>query len=137
MSAIKGKDTKPEVYLRSLLFREGYRFRKNCSSIPGHPDIWMRKYNVALFVNGCFWHRHTNCKYAYTPKSNVEFWQKKFNNNIARDLTVRAKLKEKGIRCIVIWECSVRKMRANPSVEQKMINELISAIRNEELFIEI
>ncbi len=77
MSAIRSKNTKPEVYLRKLLFAQGYRYRIADKSVPGHPDIFLRKYNTAIFVNGCFWHRHPGCKYAYTPKSRVEFWQKK------------------------------------------------------------
>ena len=76
MSAIRSKNTKPEVYLRKLLFAQGYRYRIADKSVPGHPDIFLRKYNTAIFVNGCFWHRHPDCKYAYTPKSRVEFWQK-------------------------------------------------------------
>ena len=78
MSAIRSKDTKPEIYLRKLLFAEGYRYRIAEKSIPGHPDMFLRKYNTAIFVHGCFWHRHQGCKYAYMPKSRVEFWQKKF-----------------------------------------------------------
>ena len=90
MSAIRSKDTKPEVYLRKLLFAQGYRYRIADKSVPGHPDIFLRKYNTAIFVNGCFWHRHPDCKYAYTPKSRVEFWQKKFDDNVQRDAVVKA-----------------------------------------------
>ena len=84
MSAIRSKNTKPEVYLRKLLFAQGYRYRIADKSVPGHPDIFLRKYNTAIFVNGCFWHRHPGCKYAYTPKSRVEFWQKKFDDTGAK-----------------------------------------------------
>lgn len=72
MSAIRSKNTKPEVYLRKLLFAQGYRYRIADKSVPGHPDIFLRKYNTAIFVNGCFWHRHPGCKYAYTPKRMVK-----------------------------------------------------------------
>ena len=92
MSAIRSKNTKPEVYLRKLLFAQGYRYRIADKSVPGHPDIFLRKYNTAIFVNGCFWHRHPGCKYAYTPKSRVEFWQKKFDDNVRRDSAVKAEL---------------------------------------------
>lgn len=78
MSAIHSKNTRPEIYFRKLLFAEGYRYSLNAKNIPGHPDIYLRKYNTAIFINGCFWHRHEGCKYAYLPKSRVEFWQKKF-----------------------------------------------------------
>ena len=78
MRAIRSKDTKPEVYLRKLLFAQGLRYRKNVSQIPGHPDMYLAKYRTGIFVHGRFWHRHEGCKYAYMPKSRTEFWQKKF-----------------------------------------------------------
>ena len=78
MAAIHSKNTKPEIYLRKLMFARGYRYSVNSKSVPGHPDIYMKKYNTAIFVHGCFWHRHEGCKYAYVPKSRIEFWQKKF-----------------------------------------------------------
>ena len=102
MSAIRSKDTRPEVYLRKLLFAQGVRYRIASKNIPGHPDIFLRKYNTAIFVHGCFWHRHQGCKYAYTPKSRVEFWQKKFNNNTQRDTVVQYELQSKGIKCLII-----------------------------------
>lgn len=69
MSRIKGKDTMPEVYIRKKLYERGFRYRKNTNIVPGHPDIWMRKYNAAIFVHGCYWHRHRGCRYAYMPKN--------------------------------------------------------------------
>lgn len=109
MSAIRSKNTKPEVYLRKLLFAQGYRYRIADKSVPGHPDIFLRKYNTAIFVNGCFWHRHPGCKYAYTPKSRVEFWQKKFDDNVRRDSAVKAELLEHGIKCLIVWECTIKR----------------------------
>jgi len=88
MSKIRSKDTKPEVWFRKKLFERGYRYRKHVSYIPGHPDLWLAKYNTAIFVHGCFWHRHSNCKYAYMPKSRTEYWQEKFDRNIKRDQVV-------------------------------------------------
>lgn len=88
MSAIRSKDTKPEIYFRKLLFSRGYRYRVNSKQVSGHPDIYLKKYNTAIFIHGCFWHRHEKCKYAYMPKSNVEFWNKKFDTNIRRDARV-------------------------------------------------
>ena len=126
MSAIKSKNTKPEIYLCKQLFAMGYRYRKNVSAVAGHPDIWMRKYNTAIFVNGCFWHRHTGCKYAYEPKSREDFWQKKFSDNIKRDQRVKNELKASGVKCIVIWECTIKKMQK--SVEAKeLVLEMIRA----------
>ena len=124
MSKIRSKDTKPEEYIRKLLFSRGYRYRKNVSNMPGHPDAWLTKYNVALFVHGCFWHRHPGCKYAYTPKSHIEYWNKKFENNIARDKVVEEQLKVQGIRSLVIWECTVRKMIRNTTEKENIIAEI-------------
>lgn len=137
MAAIKGKDTKPEVYLRGLLFRHGYRFRKNTSLITGHPDIWMRKYNVAIFINGCFWHRHEGCKYAYKPKSNIEFWQRKFQLNVIRDQKVRDELKSKKVRCIIVWECTIREMRKNKALEEEYFKKLEKLILQNNLYAEL
>ena len=103
MAAIRSRDTKPEVYLRKLLFAKGYRYRIADKNIPGHPDIFLRKYNTAIFVHGCFWHRHPGCKYAYTPKSHVEFWQNKFDDNVRRDAVVKDELQEQRIKCLIVW----------------------------------
>ena len=121
MSAIRSKDTKPEIYLRKLLFAEGYRYRIAEKSIPGHPDMFLRKYNTAIFVHGCFWHRHQECKYAYTPKSRVEFWQKKFADNVRRDIVVRAALQENNIKCLVVWECTIKQMMRDPEKEKEIV----------------
>ena len=124
MAKIRSKDTKPEEYIRHLLFSRGYRYRKNVTNVPGHPDAWLAKYNVALFVHGCFWHRHPGCKYAYTPKSRVEFWNRKFENNIARDKVVMDQLQAKGIRSLIIWECTVRQMCRDTVRETEVIDEV-------------
>ena len=81
MAAIHSKNTKPEIYFRKLLFARGYRYSLNSKNIPGHPDVYLRKYNTAIFVHGCFWHRHNGCKYAYMPKSREDFWAEKFETN--------------------------------------------------------
>ena len=111
MAAIRSKDTKPEIYFRKLLFAQGYRYSLNSKKIPGHPDIYLRKYNTVIFIHGCFWHRHSGCKYAYMPKSRVEFWQKKFEANVKRDYIVRMELQDKGIKCLIVWECTVKRMK--------------------------
>ncbi len=110
MSRIKGKDTKPELLVRSLLHRMGYRFRLHRKDLPGKPDIVLPKYNTVIFVHGCFWHRHKDCKYAYNPKSRASFWQNKFKENIERDNKKQAELKKIGWKVIVIWECDLRKV---------------------------
>lgn len=116
MAAIRSKDTKPEIYFRKLLFSRGYRYRVNSKQVSGHPDIYLKKYNTAIFIHGCFWHRHEKCKYAYTPKSNIEFWSKKFNANISRDTIVRKELQTNGIKCLVVWECTVKQMKKHKEV---------------------
>ena len=121
MSKIKSKDTKPEVYLRKLLFARGYRYRIAEKSVPGHPDIFLRKYNTAIFVHGCFWHRHEGCKYAYMPKSRVEFWQKKFDDNGRRDAVVKEELQKLGIKCVIVWECTIKQMMKDKDIQNYVL----------------
>ncbi len=137
MSAIKGKDTKPEIYIRKLLFSRGYRYRKNCPKITGHPDIWLAKYRTVVFIHGCFWHRHPGCKYAYTPKSRVSFWTEKFETNIARDLRVKEDLRKQGIRCVVVWECVTRKMKSSPEYEAAVIERIADFLVCKDEYLEI
>ena len=137
MSAIRSKNTKPEVYLRKLLFAQGYRYRIADKSVPGHPDIFLRKYNTAIFVNGCFWHRHPGCKFAYTPKSRVEFWQKKFDDNVRRDSAVKAELLEHGIKLLTVWECAIRRMQRDKIEEERALAKIIFFIKSNEKNAEI
>ena len=109
MSHIRSKNTKPEKIVRTYLFRQGFRYRKNVTSLPGKPDIVLPKYKTVIFVNGCFWHMHKGCKYFVWPKSNVEFWREKLLRNVERDLVKENKLKELGWNVIVIWECELKK----------------------------
>lgn len=108
MSQIKSKDTKPEKLVRSYLFSKGFRFRKNDSRFPGKPDIVLPKYKCAIFVNGCFWHKHEGCKYFVWPKTNVEYWENKIRANVQRDQKNYSLLKEMGWEVIVIWECELK-----------------------------
>lgn len=137
MSAIRSKNTKPEMYLRKLLFAQGYRYRIADKSVPGHPDIFLRKYNTAIFVNGCFWHRHPGCKFAYTPKSRVDFWQKKFDDNVRRDSVVKAELLEHGIKLLTVWECAIRRMQRDKIEEERALAKIIFFIKSNEKNAEI
>lgn len=137
MAVIRSKNTKPEVYFRKLLFAQGYRYNLNSGNVPGHPDIYLRKYNTAIFVNGCFWHRHSGCQYAYMPKSRVEFWQKKFEANVKRDYVVRMELQDKGIKCLVVWECTVKRMKRNSADCEKYLETVKSFFESKDLRLEI
>jgi DNA mismatch endonuclease, patch repair protein len=105
MSRIQGKNTKPEIIVRRLAHALGYRFRLHRRDLPGSPDLVFPRLGKVIFVHGCFWHRHSRCKYAYSPKSNNAFWEKKFSNNIERDREVIKKLRKLGWDVLVIWEC--------------------------------
>lgn len=105
MSRIHGKGTKPELIVRSAAHRLGFRFRLHIRKLPGSPDLVFPSRKIALFVHGCFWHRHQGCAYCYVPKSNIQFWREKFKNNVVRDRRVRTGLEEMGWRVAVIWEC--------------------------------
>ncbi len=122
MSRIRGKDTGPERAVRSLLHRMGYRFRLHRNDLPGKPDIVLPKYRTAIFVHGCFWHRHPRCRYAYTPKTRVKFWKNKFAENVARDRRAMRALRRLGWRVIVIWECEV-------STGESLAKRLVSTLR--------
>ena len=108
MSRIQAKNSKPEIAVRSLLHKMGYRFRLHASSLPGQPDIVLPKYRSIVFVNGCFWHRHPGCKYAYIPKSRLDFWTRKFEGNISNDRKVGEELKLLGWKVVIVWGCEVK-----------------------------
>ena len=108
MSAIKSKNTKPEIAVRKMLHALGYRFRLHRKDLPGSPDIVLPKYKTVIFVHGCFWHRHENCKYASTPKTRKEFWENKFNENMKRDKNNFKELKKLNWNLLVIWECETK-----------------------------
>jgi DNA mismatch endonuclease (patch repair protein) len=108
MSRIRGKDTKPEVKLRSLLHGEGYRFRLHDPRLPGKPDIVLPKYKTAIFVNGCFWHRHEGCRHSSMPQTRQDFWKKKFSGTVLRDRKKIQQLEESGWKALTIWECELK-----------------------------
>ncbi len=108
MAAIRGKDTAPEIAVRTMLHGMGLRFRLHRKDLPGRPDIALSKYRTVVFVHGCFWHRHEGCPYTTTPKTRQEFWLAKFDANMARDRRNRAELERLGWRVLVVWECELR-----------------------------
>ena len=107
MSHIKSKNTSLEILVRKRLFRDGFRYRINVSNLPGKPDIVLPKYHTVIFVNGCFWHRH-NCKLATMPKTHVDFWKRKFEQNLKNDLANHKKLRNLGWHVIILWECEIK-----------------------------
>lgn len=108
MAGIKAKDTRPEMIVRKALHRLGLRYRLHIRTLPGKPDLVFSKYRVALFVHGCFWHQHQECRFAYTPKTNREFWASKFDLNQKRDHLVFKQLHDLGWRVLIIWECQIK-----------------------------
>ena len=119
MSGIRGRDTKPEKQVRSFLHRAGLRFRLH-APLPGKPDLVFPKHHAVVFVHGCFWHRHVGCRYATMPSSNAEFWQAKFDANVARDNRVSRQLRKEGWRVFVVWEC-----RLSSSVLDSLARKII------------
>jgi len=107
MSRIKGRNTAPEVQVRSILHRAGFRFRLHRKDLPGKPDIVLPKRGAIVFVHGCFWHRHQECRNCTTPKTNADFWQPKFDGNVARDHQNAKTLRKMGWKVIVVWECEL------------------------------
>lgn len=107
MSRIRGKDTKPEIALRSLMHRAGFRYRLHDKKLPGKPDLVLPRHKTAIFVNGCYWHRHPGCPKATTPKTNTAFWTKKFAETVERDARKNSELTESGWRVVTVWECEL------------------------------
>jgi len=112
MAQVKGRDTRPELIVRSLLHRLGFRFRVQRKDLPGKPDIVLPKHKTVVFVHGCFWHRHPGCKRASTPADNFQYWRAKFSRTVTRDATHQAALEQSGWRVLVVWECELRDMEA-------------------------
>lgn len=137
MAKIRSKDTSPEVWFRKALFSLGYRYRTNSKNIIGHPDIYLAKYKTAIFINGCFWHRHVGCKYSYTPKSRVEFWSRKFESNIERDKKVHSLLQQEGIKVLIVWECTIKQMRRSQQVKNTILQEVEDFLRSADTRLEL
>jgi DNA mismatch endonuclease (patch repair protein) len=108
MARIGPRDTAPELAVRRVLHRMGYRFRLHRRDLPGKPDVVLPRHHTIFLIHGCFWHRHSGCRFAYHPKSRVAFWEGKFERNVARDRKVEQELRERGWTVQVIWECETR-----------------------------
>ncbi|AYV45099.1 very short patch repair endonuclease [Caulobacter flavus] len=127
MSRIKSRDTKPELVLRSAMHRKGFRFRVNDTRLPGKPDIVFPKYRAAVFVHGCFWHRHPGCSIATTPKSNTAFWMEKFDRNVARDARSREALEASGWRVFTVWECDLKSSAKIAEAAARLAEQLLAS----------
>lgn len=125
MSHIRSKNTKPELIVRRFLFANGFRFRVNVKRLPGTPDIVLRKYHTAIFVNGCFWHGHDNCSLYVVPKTNADFWISKIQRNKQRDSASAEKLKKMGWHVIRIWECQL-----SPQKRHDYLNSLATTLNH-------
>lgn len=135
MQAVHSENTKPEIIVRKALFKAGFRYRLHRHDLPGTPDIFILKYGVAIFVNGCFWHQH-GCKLTTRPKSKAAFWNNKFDTNIVRDIKTQHRLSLMGIRTATVWECSLKVANQNMSVEM-VLESLVNFIRSDEETIEL
>jgi len=125
MSRIKGKNTKPEILVRKFLFSKGFRYRLNYSKLPGNPDIVLPKYKTVIFVNGCFWHGHKDCKYFIIPKTRTDWWLNKINGTIERDKKEKKELEKMGWIVKVLWECELR-----PKKRDKTLENLLMFLKN-------
>ena len=116
MAAIKGRNTKPEMLVRKFLHANGYRYKLHDKSLPGKPDIVLPKYKTVIFVHGCFWHGHKNCKYYVVPKTRTEWWLNKINGNVANDTKALKALKKGGWKIIAIWECDLKSAKVEETL---------------------
>jgi DNA mismatch endonuclease, patch repair protein len=121
MASVRSIETKPEIFVRKFLFSKGFRYRKNDKMLPGSPDIVLPKYKTVIFVHGCFWHGHKNCKASVLPKSNIEYWVSKISSNMNRDKKKNLELKKLGWNVIIIWECQIK----NSDIRILKLNKLI------------
>jgi DNA mismatch endonuclease, patch repair protein len=108
MARIHGRNTQPELAIRSIVHRMGYRYRLHVRALPGCPDLVFPKYKAAMFVHGCFWHQHRNCPRARKPRSNIAFWSRKLSKNALRDRRHLKALQELGWKTLVIWQCEIK-----------------------------
>ncbi|PNW17395.1 very short patch repair endonuclease [Acinetobacter sp. AKBS16] len=126
MSNIKGRNTKPELLIRSFLHAQGFRFRIHRKDLPGKPDIVLPKYKAIIFIHGCFWHGHQNCRLFKLPGSRTEFWEAKISKNQDNDLKTKELLLNSGWRICTIWECAVRRSKKDPVALMNILTKWLS-----------
>lgn len=124
MRAIRSTNTKPEFFVRRLIFSQGFRYRLHDRTLPGKPDLVLKKYKVAIFVHGCFWHQHQNCPRASLPASNIHYWEPKLESNTKRDRQVIQELLNNGWRVLIVWECACKKT-CESSIKIRLKNFII------------
>lgn len=137
MAKIRSTDTAPEVWVRKHLFSRGYRYRKNDKRIAGCPDLYLPKFHTVVFVHGCFWHRHSECRFSYMPKSNLDYWNLKFQKNIERDNAVKASLLNSGLKVLIIWECTIKKMAQSKNLETEGFNKVEDFFHSDKDYLEL
>ena len=128
MSKISSAETKPEILVRKYLFAQGFRFRKNDKRLPGKPDVVLPKYKSIIFIHGCFWHGHPECKKSKLPETRKEFWEKKISKNIVRDSDNYDELKNLGWNIVIIWECEINNKAKREITFSKLLATLKSQI---------
>lgn len=129
MQGNKSEDTKPEILVRKFLYSRGFHYRLHCKNLPGKPDIVLKKYSTVIFINGCFWHGHSGCKYYRLPSTNVEFWEKKVETNKTRDLKVKDQLTALGWGVMVVWECQLKKPHLENTLNEIVYNLSIAYLK--------
>ena len=129
MSRISSRNTKPELLVRKFLFAKGLRYRLHDKKLPGKPDLTLRKFRTVIFVNGCFWHGHKNCKYFVIPKTRSEFWSKKIASNVQRDEKVIRQLQDEDWKTLVVWECELKTTKTETTLS-KILKKLIKIEQN-------
>lgn len=138
MAKIKSARTAPEMFVRTRLHRRGLRYRVNCPEVPGRPDLYFSGRRTAVFVHGCYWHRHPGCKFAYVPKSNLDFWLPKLEGNRRHDLKVREELERIGVRILIVWEYTVRRMMKDEAFCETTLERAARFVNgDEEVFLEL
>lgn len=133
MSAVRGKDTQPELRVRKALHAAGFRFRLHCKDLPGRPDIVLSKHKLVVFVHGCFWHAHGDCRLAKIPATRPEFWAAKLERNAQRDRNAINELRAGGWRVLVIWQCYLQREKNAESLQ----SQLVLAVESSDGFVEL